>query len=127
MLKASDCKAFLQTQIQETRGLGKMSVFQYKHISALPSHAKLLSLIWIYRCKHHPNGVLLKRKTRLCIDGSQQLHGRNNWGTYAPVVWSTVCWILLLSTILGLKSHQEDYKQPFPQAELTTLIFMCLP
>ncbi len=41
--------------------------------------------------------------------------------------WSTVHLILLLSTILGLKSRQVDYTQAFPQAELDDSVYMRLP
>ncbi len=62
------------------------------------------------------------------MDGSQQQYGRDYWETYAPVVsWSTVRLVLLLSTILNLKSRQVDYTQAFPQAELTDPVFMRLP
>lgn len=62
------------------------------------------------------------------MDGSQQLHGRDYWETYAPVVsWPTIRLTLLLSTILGLKSHQVDYTQAFPQADLEDPVFMRLP
>jgi hypothetical protein len=74
------------------------------------------------------NGELVKHKARICVDGSQQQYGRDYWETYAPVVsWSTVHLVLLLSTILNLKSRQVDYTQAFPQAELTDPVFMCLP
>jgi hypothetical protein len=91
ILKTPDKTQFLEAQLPEIRGLEKMGVFQYQHISDLPPTAKLLSSIWSYRRKHRPNGELLKHKARICVDGSQQLHGRDYWETYAPVVtWSTV-------------------------------------
>jgi hypothetical protein len=78
--------------------------------------------------KRRPKGVLLKHKSRLCVDGSQQLFGRDYWETYAPVVsWSTIRLVLLLSTILNLKSRQVDYTQAFPQADLSDPVFMRLP
>ncbi len=105
-----------------------MNIFQYRHISELPPRARLLSSIWSYHRKRRPNGDLLKHKARICIDSSQQLHGRDYWETYAPVVsWSTVRLILLLSTIMDLKSRQVDYTQAFPQAELTDPVYMRLP
>lgn len=128
MLHAADSSAFIQAQTPEIRGLEKMNVFQYCSISELPPRAKLLSSIWSYWCKRRPTGELLKYKARLCVDGSQQLYGRDFWETYAPVVtWSTVRLILLLSTVLNLKSRQVDYTQAFPQADLTDPVFMRLP
>jgi hypothetical protein len=95
MLKTDDKGAFIAAQLPEIRGLEKMNVFEYKDIHTLPPRARLLSSIWSYRRKRHPNGELIKQKARLCIDGSQQQHGRDYWETYAPVVsWSTVHLIL---------------------------------
>jgi hypothetical protein len=128
MLKTPDYNDFIKSQIPEIRGLEKLNVFEYNHISTLPPTAKLLSSIWSYRRKRRPNGQVLKHKSGLCVDGSQQQFGRDYWETYAPVVsWSTVRLILLLSTILGLKSRQVDYTQAFPQAELSDPVFMRMP
>ncbi len=128
MLRSADSQDFIAAQIPEIRGLEKMQVFQYKNISELPPRAKLLSSIWSYRRKRRPNGELVKHKARICVDGSQQQYGHDYWETYAPVVsWSTVRLVLLLSTILNLKSRQVDYTQAFPQAELTDPVFMRLP
>jgi hypothetical protein len=56
------------------------------------------------------------------------MYGRDFWETYAPVVtWSTVRLILLLSTVLNLKSRQVDYTQAFPQADLEDPVYMRLP
>ena len=128
MLKASDLDQFIASQIPEIRGLENMDVFDYKPISTLPHKARLLSSIWSYRRKRKPNGDLIKHKARICVDGSQQELGRDYWDTYAPVVsWSTVRLVLLLSTILNLKSRQVDYTQAFPQADLTDPVYMRLP
>jgi hypothetical protein len=128
IVRTHDMTDFLQAQIPEIRRLEKMDVFHYKPISGLPPNARLLSSIWSYRQKHRPNGILLKYKSRLCVDGSQQLLGRDYWETYAPVVsWSTIHLVVLTSTILDLKSHQVDYTQAFPQADLNDTVFMRLP
>jgi hypothetical protein len=128
MLKASDSSDFINAQISEIRGLERMKVFDYKHIETLPPHARLLSSIWIFRRKRRPNGILLKHKARICNDGSQQLLGRDYWESYAPVVsWFMIRLVLLLATILNLKSRQVDYTQAFPQAKLTDPVFMRMP
>lgn len=45
-----------------------------------------------------------------------------------PVIsWLTAHLIILLSTILNLKSRQVDYTQAFAQVELQDPVFMCLP
>lgn len=128
MLKATDSQQFITVQLPEIRVLEKMDVFKYLPIDCLPPRARLLSSIWSYRRKRRPTGELLKHKARICVDGSQQMLGRDYWESYAPVVtWSTVRLVLLLSTILNLKSRQLDYTQAFPQAELQNPVYMKLP
>jgi hypothetical protein len=103
-------------------------VFDFKDMSQLPSGARLLNAIWSYRRKRRPDGVLLKHKSRICADGSQQQHGIDYWETYAPVVhWSTVRMVLVLSALLKLKARQVDYTQAFPQAPLEDDVFMRIP
>jgi len=128
MLKQPDVADFLKAQLPELQGLVKMDVFDLLPIAQKPSHARLLSSIWSYRRKRNPIGDIIKWKARLCVDGSQQLHGRDYWETYAPVVsWASVRLLLLLSTILNLKSRQVDYTQAFPQAVLDDPVYMRLP
>ena len=128
MLKAEESAEFIKSQVPEIWGLEKLGVFKYCQMSQLPPKARLLSSIWSYKRKRRPNGDLLKHKSRICVDRSQQEHGHDYWETYAPVVsWSTVRLVMLLSTILGLKSRQVDYTQAFPQAELTDPVFMGIP
>jgi len=91
MLKTADKAAFIATPKKELEGLIKMGVFDIKHMSTKPSDAQLLSSIWSYRRKRSPIGTILKHKSRICVDGSQQEYGRDYWGVYAPVVsWPTV-------------------------------------
>jgi hypothetical protein len=96
MLKDPDRSNFIGAQAAEVKGLNKMDVFEVLPFHTKPPRAKLLNTIWSYRRKRSPVGTILKHKARLCVDDSQQLHGRDFWETYAPVVsWSTVCLLLL--------------------------------
>jgi hypothetical protein len=104
MLQAPDHDNFIASQPKEIGGLLKMDVFNLQHISIKPKDAKLLSSIWRYRHKRNPEGEFLKHKSCICIDGSQQQHGRDFWKVHAPVVsWPTIHLMLLLSSILDLK------------------------
>jgi hypothetical protein len=82
MLKDPDREQFINSQSAEIKGLQKMEVFDILPIHTKPAQAKLLSAIWSYRRKRSPVGTILKHKARLCVDGSQQLHGRDFWETY---------------------------------------------
>jgi hypothetical protein len=70
MLKTPDCDSFIVAQVPEIRGLEKLQVFQYQNIRDLPPNAKLLSSIWSYQRKCHPNGELVKHKARICVYSS---------------------------------------------------------
>jgi hypothetical protein len=68
MLKTQDSEDFISLQISEIRGLEKLHVFDYHPITNLPPKAKLLSSIWTYQQKRHPNGDLIKHRARICVD-----------------------------------------------------------
>ena len=128
MLKATDREKFITSQLPEIQGLVDADVFEYRSMADLPPRARLLNAIWSYHCKHRPDGYLLKHKSRICADGSQQQYGIDYWETYAPVIhWSTIRMVLVLSALLRLKSRQVDYTQAFPQAPLDDDIFMRIP
>ena len=128
MLKASDQDEFVKAQVPEIEGLTEAGVFEYHFMSELPPTAHLLNAIWSYRRKRRPDGTLLKYKSRICADGSQQQYGVDYWETYAPVCqWSTIRLLMIISAMLGLKSRQVDYTQAFPQASLEDPVYMRIP
>jgi hypothetical protein len=128
MLRDTDRDKFVQSQTSEIASIQKMDVFEVHPIQTKPSNAHLLSSIWSYKRKRSPVGTILKHKSRLCMDGSQQLHGRDFWETYVLVnSWPTIRLILLLANILNLKSCQVNYTQAFPQAPLQDPVFMRIP
>jgi hypothetical protein len=106
----------------------KFDVMDLHPISTLPPKAQLLHAIWSYRQKWLPSGVLLKYKSRICVNGKEQVFGQDYWDTYAPVAsWATIRLLLLLSNVLNLKSRQVDYTQAFPQASLDDEVFLRIP
>jgi hypothetical protein len=104
MLHDSDMAEFVKSQPpKEIQGLLDMDVFDIHHIFMKLADARVLSSIWSYRRKRNPVGDIMKYKSRICVEGSQQQHGRDYWEVYALVVsWPTICLTLLLSTILDL-------------------------
>ena len=132
MLRADDSEEFLKVEAGEITGLEDFDVFEYFPIGSIPNDRRrtLLNAIWSYRRKRRPDGSLLKYKSRICADGSQQKDGIDYFANdiYSPVVqWSTVRLTLILSTLLGLKSRQIDYIQAFPQAPLEEDVYMRIP
>jgi hypothetical protein len=125
MFKADDAAKFIECQADEINGLRKFDVMDICPISSLPPRARLLSSIWSYRRKRLPNGTLLKHKSRICVNGKEQAFGRDYWETYAPVAsWATIRLLILLSSIMNLKTRQVDYTQAFPQAILDDPVFI---
>jgi len=125
MLKTEDKAKFIESQKAEIEGLLKFDVMDIYPILQLPPKARLLHAIWSYRRKRLPSGVLLKYKSRICVNGKEQMFGRDYWETYAPLAsWAMICMLLLLSSVLNLKSRQVDYTQAFPQASLDDAVFM---
>jgi hypothetical protein len=128
IFKATDRDKFIASQLPEIQGLVDADVFKYHSMNELPPRAQLLNAIWSYHCKCRPDGTLLKHKSRICVDGSQQQYGVDYWETYAPIIhWSTIHMVLVLLALLKLKSHQVDYTQAFPQAPLVDDVFMKIP
>jgi len=128
MLANPDQPKFIQAQQPKIDRLQNANVFKYlvmSKLTELPHGTHILNAIWLYWCKHQPNGDLYKHKSQICVDGSQQHYGIDYWDTYAPVVqWSTVRLLFILATILGPASQQIDYVQAFPQAKLDDLVYM---
>jgi hypothetical protein len=77
MLKTDDKAKFIESQKIKIDGLVKFDVMDLHPISNLPPKARLLHFIWSYRRKRLPNGALLKYKSRICVNGKEQVFGRD--------------------------------------------------
>ena len=85
-------------------------------------------LIWSFKRKRLPDGSITKYKARLCAHGGMQRWGIDYWETFAPVVnWIIVRTLLTLAHVHGLESRSIDFVLAFPQARLTTDVYMELP
>ncbi len=72
-----------------------------------------------FKIKQSPNGTRQQFEARFCALGDQQLKGIGSSDVYSPVVkGSTVCLILILENLLGMKSKQADVTAAFLQATL---------
>ena len=128
MLRGEDSKHFVSSQRDEIDGLQGAHIFAYKKRSTLPEGASILNSIWSYRRKRHPDGTLLKYKSRICADGSMQEQGRDFTESYAPVVqWSSVRLCLILATMLGLPTQQIDFTQAFCNADIDEDVYISIP
>jgi Reverse transcriptase (RNA-dependent DNA polymerase) len=96
--------------------------------TVLPKDMKPIKTVWSFKCKRHPDGLLLKHKAHLCVHGSMQEKGINFWETYSPVVgWSTIQLLLTLSITEDLWARQIDFILAYPQADVETEIYLDLP
>ncbi len=74
---------------------------------------------WAFKCKQFPNRMVKKFKACFCDHGDQQLEGIAFFETYASIVkWTTVCLMLILENLLGLKFKQSDVIAAFLCATL---------
>ena len=74
----------------------------------------VLALIWAFKIKQFPGGLMKKFKATICAHRDQQLEGIDFFETYAPVVqWTTVWLLLILEVLLKLKSKQSDVTAAF--------------
>ena len=107
---------FWKAAVKEFRTLEGMEAWE---IVDRPLHAKILDIIWAFKIKRFPDGLIKGFKGRICARGGQQTEGVDFFETYAPVVqWTTVRLLLILEVLLGLKSKQGNVTAAFLHASL---------
>ena len=75
--------------------------------------------IWAFKLKHFLDGMVKKFKARFCAHGDQQLEGVDYFKTYVSVVqWMAVWLMLILETLLQLKSKQGNVTAAFLRSKL---------
>jgi hypothetical protein len=79
MFCSPDCEQFLVLQQPKIQGLFDADVFEFHEMSQLPSSAHLLNAVWSYQWKHHPDSILVKHRSHICINGLRQQYGVNYW------------------------------------------------
>ena len=81
--------------------------------------ARPIKVIWFFKRKRKPDGVLLKHKARLCAHGGMKEWGDSYWETYSPVVkMMSIRIILSIAKLYNLDSKAIDFVLAFPQADL---------
>lgn len=83
------------------------------------ANMNVLPSTWAFKCKRFPDGRIKKFKARFCARGDRQVEGVDFFETWSPVVqWQTVRLMLVLSSMLDLKSAQADITAAFVHADL---------
>ncbi len=82
-------KEFWKADVKEYRMLEGMDVWE---IVDQPLCAKILVIVWAFKIKQFPDGLIKGFKGQICARGDQQEQGVDFFKTYAPVVqWTTIC------------------------------------
>ena len=88
----------------------------------------ILPSTWAFKCKRYPDGRIKKFKARFCARGDRQLEGVDYFETWSPVVqWRTVRLMMIISSMLGLKSAQADITAAFVHADIEEDVFIHQP
>ena len=94
----------------------------------LPSGRRAIHSKWVYKRKRDKNGAIERYKMRLVAQGFSQVEGFDYNETYSPVArFTSIRFILAISSILGLIVHQMDVETAFLNAELKEEIYMHPP
>ena len=71
-MKAPDVKDFICAMEKEVTDLKNTGVWKLVKKTEMSKDAKLIRLIWSFKCKRNPLGQLIKHKARLCVHGGMQ-------------------------------------------------------
>ena len=94
----------------------------------VPDGIRLIKSKYVYRVKKNWLGKIIKRKSRLVVQGFSQVEGVDYDQTFAPVAKVTTFRLLLaLSKVLKLQIHQLDVDSAFLYADLDEDVFMTPP
>ena len=128
-MKQHDCNRCKAAMIQEVNDQLKNGNFEVIPKSNMPSNATILPAVW--KMKHKGDIAtrkIKKYKTRLNIDGSKQIKGRDYQQTYAPVAsWPSIRFLLTLATVHSWKTTQLDFVSAYLQALIEQPMFMAIP
>ena len=93
-----------------------------------PNGVKLIKSKYVYRLKKDWTGKIIKRKSRLVVQGFLQVEGIDYNETYAPIAKVTTFRLMLaLAKVLDLHIHQLDVDSAFLYADLKEHVFMQPP
>ena len=110
---------------QEVLTLAKMKVFT---IVPRPAGIKIITGVWAFKKKRHPDGSVKKLKARYCARGFEQEKDVDYFESFAPVcMWITVRILLVMSILMGLETKQIDYTGAFLHAPISTETYVHMP
>ena len=93
-----------------------------------PSGIRLIKSKYVYKLKKNWQGKVVKRKSRLVVQGFLQREGVDFNETYAPVAKAVTFRLMLaLTKAYNLHLHQLDVDSAFPYADLDEDVYMTPP
>jgi len=117
--------AWHESMINEIRALRNRGCWR---IVQTPRGARLIKSKYVYKLKKDWLGKVIKRKSRLVVQGFLQQEGVDYGETYAPVAKAATFRLMLaLTKAKKLHLHQLDVDSAFPYADLEEDVYMTPP
>jgi len=117
--------AWRESMMNEIRALRNRGCWR---IVQTPRGARLIKSKYVYKLKKDWLGKVIKRKSRLVVQGFLQQEGVDYGETYAPVAKAATFRLMLaLTKAKKLHLHQLDVDSAFPYADLEEDVYMTPP
>lgn len=96
--------------------------------SSVPPGKRVLGCKWVFKTKHHMNGIVARLKARIVAKGFQQRHGIDYFDTFAPTMaYRTLKALLTVAAAYDWEIKQFDVNTAFLHASIEEEIYMELP
>jgi hypothetical protein len=116
---------WVQSMKDEIKALKNRGVWR---VVPTPQGVRLIKSKYVYRVKKDWTGKVIKRKSRLVVQGFSQREGVDYDETFAPVAKVTTFRLMLaLSKVLNLEIHQLDVDSAFLYADLDEDVYVKPP
>ncbi|KAI3808072.1 hypothetical protein L1987_24014 [Smallanthus sonchifolius] len=94
----------------------------------LPKGAKKIGTRWVLRCKGDDQGIVIRNKARLVVQGFRQIEGIDYNEVFAPVARLEAIRIFLAyASYKRFKVYQMDVKSAFLHGEISEVVYVSQP
>ena len=123
--QAVDSPEWRESMMNEIRALRNRGCWR---VVPTPHGVRLIKSKYVYKLKKDWTGKVVKRKSRLVVQGFLQQEGVDYGETYAPVAKAATFRLMLaLTKAKKLHLHQLDVDSAFPYADLAEDMYMTPP